>query len=461
MIEASAAASRGSVADAATPTDAEPDAGPALTRWEQLLRTARGRLLLGLLGALTIAALVSAQVLDFLTERGRPVDGVAIFAAQLVQWLPWGLLFVVAGPLCVRSWRIVRPGALALALQVGLALAAGWSHGWITSESLSRLSLGPSSDSGEGEFGRAGFDPARRPGGPMGAGAEARPVRSGPPAETRDGAAHFRPSFNRTPGLPRPGGHALRGALTYGAVLGLGLLLHGWLATRDQERRTAALQLRTSRLQGELTRARLDRLTAQLRPHFLFNTLHAVGSLVREGRDDDALSVLDSVGGLLRSSLDPSGRQEVTVSEELETVRRYLAIEAVRMGERLAVEIRAGDGCLEALVPQLLLLPLVENAITHAAAPRVEPTRIAVTVSRHERELQLTVEDDGAGFPAAVLLDAGLSPDDRPHIGLANTRSRLAALHGEGARLALERGALGGARAVVTLPFRCTGETQA
>ncbi|RKY15367.1 MAG: hypothetical protein DRQ55_19645, partial [Planctomycetota bacterium] len=221
----------------------------------------------------------------------------------------------------------------------------------------------------------------------------------------------------------------------------------------DEERRAAALELAATRLQGELDRARLDRLSAQLRPHFLFNTLHAVGGLVREGRNDDALTTLAAVGDLLRASLDTSSRQELTLAEELEAVTGFLAIASLRLGERLVLEREIDPACHAALVPALVLLPLLENAVIHAAEPRVQPTRVTLCVQRVDQTLRLSVADDGPGLPDDVRECGGAVEHDRVHIGLANTRSRLAGLYGDAGRLELGASPSGGALVTVSLPW--------
>jgi two-component system LytT family sensor kinase len=208
------------------------------------------------------------------------------------------------------------------------------------------------------------------------------------------------------------------------------------------ERRLAA-----SRLEGELTAARLQALEMQLRPHFLFNTLHTVASLVRAGRNPDAVRTIAGLSDLLRTALRRDGATEVPLRDELAFVERYLAIEQIRFQDRLVARIVADPAVLEALVPNLILQPLVENAIRHGVERRSAPGRITVAVGRRSETLVLQVEDSCAGaLPSASATTGG-------GIGLSNTRARLHQLYGERQRFHLAATDDGGALAVVELPY--------
>ena len=193
--------------------------------------------------------------------------------------------------------------------------------------------------------------------------------------------------------------------------------------------------------------ARLDALRAQVSPHFLFNTLNAISTLVMEGRRDDAVRMIASVADFLRTTLLPSERSEVTVAEELDATRRYLAIEEVRYGDRLRAVVEAEAEALTARVPPLILQPLVENAVRHAASEREEGGRVLISARRLGERVRLTVEDDGPGLAAAGAGDTG-----RTGIGIANTRDRLAHQYGSAHRFALETSALGGLAVVMDVP---------
>jgi signal transduction histidine kinase len=207
-------------------------------------------------------------------------------------------------------------------------------------------------------------------------------------------------------------------------------------------------ELHASRLQRELVEARLDALRMQLNPHFLFNTLHAVSALIHEN-PEAADRVLARLSELLRLSLDQSKPQEVPLSEEMEFLDSYLEIEKTRFAERLTVEKTVEPGAEQALVPYLILQPLVENAIRHGIEPREEAGRVAIRAQRDNGTLHLQVTDNGSG------LSADNGQPVREGIGLSNTRSRLRHLYGENNfRLELVPGEAGGLEARMDIPFR-------
>ncbi|WP_426754013.1 sensor histidine kinase [Myxococcus sp. Y35] len=194
-------------------------------------------------------------------------------------------------------------------------------------------------------------------------------------------------------------------------------------------RRAHVRQRRADQLQAQLAEARLQALASQLRPHFLFNALNAVASLVQSD-PDAAERMLARLGDLLRHSLESHGRQEVTLREELDALAPYLDIERTRFGPRLQVDWRLAPDVLDARVPFLALQPLVENAIRHGLAPRAEPGRIEITAEQEGDALRLSVRDNGVGPPP-------VSPTRSGGVGLSNLRARLATLYGARARLEL------------------------
>lgn len=204
---------------------------------------------------------------------------------------------------------------------------------------------------------------------------------------------------------------------------------------REQERRAVELQ-------AMLAQARLDAISAQLNPHFLFNALNSIAELVHHdaARADRMLVALSA---LLRRSLDTSRLQWVSLGEELELLAQYLDIEKVRLGERLQVHWHVARDCLGEAIPPLLLQPLVENAVVHAIARRIRPGSVRISAGMGSGALWLAVEDDGA---------EGL-PDVEGHgIGLANTRARLLALYGADATLSIDATDAGGTRVNLRLP---------
>ena len=216
-------------------------------------------------------------------------------------------------------------------------------------------------------------------------------------------------------------------------------------------RRARKRELQAARLRVELTEARLDALASQLRPHFLFNALHGVSTLMH--RDVNAAdAMLANLADLLRRTLRPSrdgDRHEVRLSEEIETLRLYLAVIAERFKDRLTIGIDVPDGLNRALVPHFVLQPLVENALEHGIARRAGPGRVDVAAIRVDGTLQLTVTDDGPGL-------SGRNGDQvSDGVGLSNTRRRLRELYGDDQHLAVETGTSGsGLRVSVSLPYR-------
>jgi signal transduction histidine kinase len=227
-------------------------------------------------------------------------------------------------------------------------------------------------------------------------------------------------------------------------------VLFGWSALYLSIKHSEALQqAREQALRAETLAqaARLEALRYQLNPHFLFNTLNAVSSLVVDGRTEDAARMISRLSDFLRTTLD-STAAEVSFTEELDVARRYLEIEQVRFGDRLTATFDVDYDAGYALVPSFLLQPLVENAVHHAVARSTDGGRIEISARRRDDELEIVVADDGPG------LDAGDARSNGSGIGLANTRARLAQLYGDAQRLVVEARPGGGVLARIALPFR-------
>jgi two-component system LytT family sensor kinase len=204
--------------------------------------------------------------------------------------------------------------------------------------------------------------------------------------------------------------------------------------------------LRASQLEARLARAQLEVLKGQLHPHFLFNTLNAISTLVhRDARAADEM--ITQLSDLLRMSLDSIGVQEVRLGQEVEFLSRYLDIQRTRFQDRLQVVVDVPEHLLQVLVPNQVLQPIAENAIKHGLATRPECGRIEVSARRHGHWLDLAVRDDGPGFR--------LGPEGLPMrgIGLRNTRERLRELYGPGAVLTLSNHPEGGAVVRLRLPI--------
>jgi len=196
--------------------------------------------------------------------------------------------------------------------------------------------------------------------------------------------------------------------------------------------------------QLEATRLALENLRAQLQPHFLFNTLQSISTLIY--RDQPAADrMLTQLSDLLRLSLRNTGVQEVPLAEELGFLERYLAIMRVRFGDRLVIRVEAPADLMGALLPSLVLQPIVENAIEHGMADRSDVGHVTVRVTKEGPSLHVEVSDDGPGLD-------GAPPSTGNGIGLANTRERLARLYGPAGRVETLSGR--GLTVRLTIPLR-------
>ena len=230
--------------------------------------------------------------------------------------------------------------------------------------------------------------------------------------------------------------------LFYALLLGIGHLLLYY--RRYREREQAAEQLARG-----LTEARLQALKMQLQPHFLFNTLNAISALI-PAEAKPARRMVALLGDLLRTTLEQKETQEVTLREELAFLQPYLEIEQARFEDRLTVVMKVAPDTLDARVPHLILQPLVENAVRHGMATRIEPGRVEISASRgpDDRVLLLEIRDDGRGLNRDP--EAGI----RTGVGLSNIRARLEQLYGDEHRFTLENQAGGGVLVRISLPFR-------
>jgi hypothetical protein len=196
-----------------------------------------------------------------------------------------------------------------------------------------------------------------------------------------------------------------------------------------------------SELEAQVSRAQLQALQMQIRPHFLFNTLNTISGLVRTDDKAAAITMLAGLGDLLRLLLRSDGAQEVPVHQELALIERYLQIEQVRFGDQLTVEVSVEDGLEDALVPNLILQPLVENSVRHGIGAGTG--RVAVVVRRIGSTLRMEVSDTGDPRPR---------DGDSLGIGLINTRARLERLYGAAHRFELAHGRAG-ATAIIEIPL--------
>ena len=233
--------------------------------------------------------------------------------------------------------------------------------------------------------------------------------------------------------------HFHEDVLTYAAIVSVWYALDYYNRFRERERHAAELE-------AHLAQARLQALRTQLHPHFLFNTLNGIAALIYEN-PKGAHRMLARLSELLRIFLKDSGAHEVTLRCELELGRRYLELEQIRLGDRLAVEFDVAPDTLEACVPNLLLQPLLENAIKHAIAPFSRRGRICVCSRRDNETLRLRITDNGPGLTTST------EGSGRTGIGLSNTRARLNELYGNSHRIELKNGEHEGLVIEIAIPF--------
>jgi two-component system, LytTR family, sensor kinase len=231
------------------------------------------------------------------------------------------------------------------------------------------------------------------------------------------------------------------GVAIYFFVVGVEHAAYYFSAIRERDTHAA-------RLSAQVAEARLGALQMQLHPHFLFNSLNAIGVLVRDQDSAAASRMVELLSDVLRQVLRAGRVQETSLTDELTFVRNYLAIEQVRFADRLQVDFDVDPAVLAAAVPTFVLQPIIENAMRHGIAKQAGAGTLRVVARREGSDLVLVVSDNGPGPgpPSAV--------DGAPGLGLANTRARLATLYGDRARLALEAAATGGTVVTLRFPYR-------
>ena len=223
----------------------------------------------------------------------------------------------------------------------------------------------------------------------------------------------------------------------YFAVLGCIYAFTYYREARERESQQA-------RLSAQLAEAKLGALRMQLHPHFLFNSLNAITVLVRDQKTHDASRMLELLSGILRQVLQSGKRKEVTLDEELQFIEKYLAIEQVRFSDRLQVQWSIEPGLRVALVPEFILQPLVENAIRHGIAKRVNAGLIELSAQQLKGQAVISVRDNGAGY----------KPGSEAGVGLSNTRARLESVFGDAGELHVANFEGGGTIATVRFPLK-------
>ena len=249
--------------------------------------------------------------------------------------------------------------------------------------------------------------------------------------------------------------NALRGMFLW-SVLVYCLIVGVWQAYLYHQRYLSG-ELRVERLERSFSEARLNALRMQLDPHFLFNALNTISAQV-EREPKLARQMIEHLGDLLRLSLENRDRQEVLLIEEMAFLEHYLAIQRIRFGDRLRFEMEIASEVKYALVPCLVVQPLVENAIRHGISSRASGGTVLVSASRVEEQLEIRVADDGVGLPHGWTLEDGAG------LGLSVTRDRIRGLHPNGgSRFSVRRRAAGtsGTEAVILVPLRFSSEANA
>jgi two-component system, LytTR family, sensor kinase len=248
--------------------------------------------------------------------------------------------------------------------------------------------------------------------------------------------------------LPRFFNDLPSSTILYAFILAISFVL-------DSRQRSANQQTESARLSEQLANAQLHALRRQLEPHFLFNTLNAIAGLVREKRNDAAVSTIAALSDILRRMVSESNRPLVPLQHEIEFLQGYLAIQQVRFAERLRVTMDFPGGLGAAQVPSLVLQPLVENAIKHGIAKRAQGGAIRVAASRADDRLCLSVYNDGPALAEEwQRSSAGTDQGVEVGVGISNLRSRLQILYGNEFQLNLQNQNASGVQASVFLPYR-------
>ena len=213
-----------------------------------------------------------------------------------------------------------------------------------------------------------------------------------------------------------------------------------------------ASELRLERMERSFSQARLNALRMQLDPHFLFNALNTISSQV-ESDPRLARKMIEHLGDLLRLSLEARDRQEIPLAEELAFLDHYVAIQKIRFGENLRIDIQVAPEVKLALVPSLIVQPLVENAIRHGISRRASGGTVTVVAERKPNQVEIRVSDDGVGLPAGWALETSSGT------GLSVTRERIVGLHPDGnSRFSVQARSGGGTEVKISLPLRFAGE---
>jgi two-component sensor histidine kinase len=241
--------------------------------------------------------------------------------------------------------------------------------------------------------------------------------------------------------IPRVPGSFGSDLLVYGAVIGVFYAIDYYRKYRERE-------FLASRLEAQLAQAQLDSLRMQLHPHFLFNTLNSIVGLVRDNKNTAAVNMLVGLSDLLRHTLEHSSRHEVELREEINFIKLYLSIQEMRFSDRLRIELDIDPRTTKALVPNLILQPLTENALCHGIGRTADSGLVGIRSVAQDGYLRLTVYDEGAGLPEDWQLKGSAG------IGLANTIARLQQLYDDDHEFDIRNRDGGGVEVVIVMPLR-------
>jgi two-component system, LytTR family, sensor kinase len=229
--------------------------------------------------------------------------------------------------------------------------------------------------------------------------------------------------------------------LIYGGVIGISYALDYYRKYRERE-------FLASRLEAQLAQAQLESLRMQLHPHFLFNTLNGIVGLVRDNKNQTAVSMLVGLSDLLRHTLEHSSKQEIELRQEINFIKLYLSIQQMRFSDRLRIQYDIHPGTTHAMVPNLILQPLTENALRHGIARSADSGVVGISSALENGHLRLTVYDDGAGLPDDWQMKSSAG------IGLANTAARLQQLYDDDHQFDIRNRPAGGVEVTILFPFR-------
>ncbi len=254
--------------------------------------------------------------------------------------------------------------------------------------------------------------------------------------------------YGLTIGRPYAFQNSLRFAVSnYTEAMGIYMLIAFLAFAYSYYQRYRQGELRASRLEAQLSQAQLQALKMQLHPHFLFNTLHSISALLHLDTDG-ARKMITRLGDFLRLTLENSGTQEVTLKQEIEFLRCYLEIERIRFQDRLTTHVQVDPEALDIHVPNLILQPLVENAIRHGIAPRSTPGEIEIRAKQENGFLRIRIRDNGPGLP----MNRSTESLFKKGLGLANTQTRLDRLYGARHRFEIANDPEGGLAVTLEIP---------